>query len=108
MQLEAGNKNGGNFKKEGIYKTAEFFKIQKQQEPKDVIVCPVCKKELNKQEVIINKYVCYECGSYFRVRTANRIKMTADRESFVPCLGTRRVGRLRRQIFNGQHGAYRR
>lgn len=67
-----------------ILRKKKFIKLQKQQEPKDVIVCPVCKKELNKQEVIINKYVCYECGSYFRVRTANRIKMTADRESFVP------------------------
>ena len=67
-----------------ILNKKKLIKWQKQQESKDVIVCPVCKKELNKLEVIINKYVCYECGSYFRVRTSNRIKMVADKESFTP------------------------
>ncbi len=67
-----------------ILNKKKFIKLQKQQESKDVIVCPVCKKELNKLEVIINKYVCYECESYFRVRTSNRIKMVADKESFTP------------------------
>ncbi len=67
-----------------ILNKKKFIKLQKQQESKDVIVCPVCKKELNKLEVIINKYVCYECESYFRVRTSHRIKMVADKESFTP------------------------
>ncbi len=67
-----------------ILRKKKFIKLQKQQEAGDVIVCPACKKELNKLEVIINKYVCYECGSYFRVRTTNRIKMVADKESFTP------------------------
>ena len=31
-----------------------------------------------------NKYVCYECGSYFRVRTKNRIRMVADAGTFEP------------------------
>lgn len=39
---------------------------------------------LNRQRVVKNKYVCYECGAYFRVRTNNRIRMVADRKSFVP------------------------
>ena len=52
--------------------------------PKDTIVCPACGREINKKEAEKNKYVCYECNSYFRVRTKNRIKMVADKESFVP------------------------
>lgn len=31
-----------------------------------------------------NKYVCYECGNYFRVRTKNRIRMVADKDTFEP------------------------
>lgn len=52
--------------------------------PKDTIVCPACGREINKKEAEKNKYVCYECNSYFRVRTKNRIKMVADKETFVP------------------------
>ena len=48
----------------------------------NVIECPVCGRELDKDKVIKRKYVCYECGYYFRVRTNNRIKMVADRGSF--------------------------
>lgn len=67
-----------------ILSKRKFIKLQIQQETGNVIVCPVCKKELNRPEVIINKYVCYECESYFRVRTSNRIRMVADKESFTP------------------------
>lgn len=56
----------------------------KPQDAADAIVCPACKKELVKSEVVANRYVCYACGSYFRVRTANRIKMVADPKSFQP------------------------
>lgn len=48
----------------------------------NVIECPSCGRELDKDKVIKHKYVCYECGYYFRVRTNNRIKMVADRGSF--------------------------
>lgn len=63
-----------------------FFTGKKfsQKERPDVILCPGCKKELKKGKVIENKYVCYECGNYFRVRTANRIRMVADLKSFSP------------------------
>ncbi len=57
---------------------------EREKDPTDVIVCPSCKKELVKSEVVANKYVCYECGSYFRVRTSNRIRMVADQKSFEP------------------------
>lgn len=56
----------------------------KEQDTAEVIVCPSCKKELSKSQVVENKYVCYKCGSYFRVRTFNRIKMVADAKSFTP------------------------
>lgn len=49
-----------------------------------MIICPACNKEVNRKEVEKNKYVCYECGNYFRVRTKNRIRMVADAGSFEP------------------------
>lgn len=52
--------------------------------PPETIRCPACGRELNKKETEKNKYVCYECGSYFRVRTKNRIKMVADKGTFTP------------------------
>ncbi len=49
---------------------------------RDLITCPACKKELDKQLVVMRKYVCYECGYYFRVKAKNRIRMVADEGSF--------------------------
>lgn len=46
------------------------------------VTCKACGKELNKDEVVKGKYVCYECGYYFRVRAKNRIKMVIDTQSF--------------------------
>ena len=48
------------------------------------IKCPKCKKGVDREKVVKAKYVCYECGGYFRVKTNNRIKMVADRKSFIP------------------------
>lgn len=48
------------------------------------IKCPKCKKMVNRDRVVKKKYVCYECGYYFRVRTNNRIRMAADLHSFEP------------------------
>ena len=61
-----------------------FKKETNQPEPEAVetVVCPACKKELIKSTVVKKKYVCYECGHYFRVRAKNRIKMVADAGSF--------------------------
>ena len=47
-------------------------------------MCPACGREINKKEAEKNLYVCYECGSYFRVRTRNRIRMMADAGTFTP------------------------
>lgn len=49
-----------------------------------IIVCPECKKELNKNDVVLNAYICTSCGSYFRVRTKNRIRMVCDKDTFEP------------------------
>ena len=48
----------------------------------ETVVCKNCKRELDKKRVVKNKYVCYECGYYFRVRAKNRIRMVTDAESF--------------------------
>ncbi len=50
----------------------------------DTVTCPGCGRELNKSVVEKSKYVCYECGNYFRVRTKNRIKMVTDTKTFEP------------------------
>lgn len=55
-----------------------------QREVPDTVSCPGCGRELNKSVVEKSKYVCYECGNYFRVRTKNRIKMVTDTKSFEP------------------------
>lgn len=55
-----------------------------QREVPDTVSCPGCGRELNKSVVEKSKYVCYECGNYFRVRTKNRIKMVTDAKSFEP------------------------
>lgn len=79
-----------NAEKRLAEKIRENF-LKKQQEKKnakedktDDIECPSCKKKVDKSRVVLNKYVCYECGAYFRVNTKNRIKMVADAGSFVP------------------------
>ena len=50
--------------------------------PEDTVKCPKCEKILYKKEVIKKKYICYECGHYFRVSTNNRIRMVVDQGSF--------------------------
>ena len=70
-----------------LLKRRNFITIkdkEKKQDAGDLIVCPSCKEYLIKSNVVENKYVCYECGSHFRVRTFNRIKMVADAKSFTP------------------------
>ena len=69
-------------------KLLERIKESKHKEPEtteaapQVIVCKTCGATLNKAEVIRKKYVCYECGAYFRVKTGNRLKMVIDPQSF--------------------------
>lgn len=48
------------------------------------IKCPKCKKTVDRDKVVKKKYICYECGYYFRVKTNNRIRMVADLKTFTP------------------------
>ncbi len=34
--------------------------------------------------MVVNHYICTACGSYFRVRTKNRIHMVCDKSTFTP------------------------
>ena len=53
-------------------------------EDKETIICPDCGREVNRADVVINHYICTACGSYFRVRTKNRIRMVCDKDTFIP------------------------
>ena len=64
--------------------SAEKAPVEAVQALQETIVCPACGREINKKEAEKNLYVCYECGSYFRVRTRNRIRMVADAGTFTP------------------------
>ncbi len=46
------------------------------------IKCPKCGKMVNVNRVVKRKYICYECGGYFRVKVPNRINMVADPGTF--------------------------
>ena len=46
------------------------------------IKCPKCREMLYKEDVASNRYVCYKCGGYFRVKAKNRIRMVVDRHTF--------------------------
>ncbi len=49
-----------------------------------LIKCPKCGKSVDRSRVVKRKYICYECGGYFRVKVSNRIRMVADPHSFEP------------------------
>ncbi len=51
---------------------------------KEYIPCPKCGKMVERARVVKFKYICYECNSYFRVKTSNRITMVADKGTFEP------------------------
>lgn len=55
-------------------------------QPKEVclIRCSKCGKMVDRQRVVKRKYICYECGAYFRVKIPNRIRMVADPHTFEP------------------------
>jgi len=48
------------------------------------IKCPKCGRMVERERVVKHKYICYECGGYFRVKTNNRIRMVADPKTFEP------------------------
>lgn len=70
-------------KQENAQDATEEAKAEKK-EDNGLVKCPKCGKMVDRARVIKKKYVCYECGGYFRVRTNNRIRMVADAKSFEP------------------------
>lgn len=75
-----------SFDKTGEESEKEEAESGKDSEPqvKDVylIKCSKCGKMVDRERVVKKKYVCYECGGYFRVKVPNRIKMVADPHTF--------------------------
>ena len=61
---------------------ASIKRSEAQKAEQDQIKCPKCGKVLDKVRVKKHRYVCYECGAYFRVSTRNRIRMVADPGTF--------------------------
>ena len=78
-------------------------------EETETVKCPKCGRTLDKRKVITHKYVCYECGGYFRVRTSNRIRMVADPGSFEEWYKTMPVSNpLNYEGYEENSGRYRR
>ena len=87
---ERGRRRKRSFKKASSGKKAEKDSARQQkarqeaEKEKQVFVCPDCGREIAKNEVVMNNYICTVCGSHFRVRAKNRIRMVCDRDSFEP------------------------
>ncbi|MDE7478617.1 MAG: acetyl-CoA carboxylase carboxyl transferase subunit beta, partial [Lachnospiraceae bacterium] len=73
-------------KSEDTPETAEEEKPERVEKSEDtsLVKCPKCGKMVERARVVKKKYVCYECGGYFRVKTNNRIRMVADIKTFEP------------------------
>ena len=72
-------------KSEDTQETVEEIKTaETKTEEVNLIKCPKCGKMVDRTRVVKKKYVCYECGGYFRIKTNNRIRMVADPKSFEP------------------------
>lgn len=66
-------------------KKEESVQAEPAKEPDmNLIKCPKCGKMVERDRVVKKKYICYECGGYFRVKTNNRIRMVADPKTFEP------------------------
>lgn len=68
----------------GIFRNKKYLHIKGRQEERQTVICPSCQKELDRAEVVENNYICMACGSYFRIRTKNRLRMVCDKGSFTP------------------------
>ena len=68
----------------GVFRIKKYLHIKGRQEERQTVICPSCQKELDRAEVVENNYICMACGSYFRIRTKNRLRMVCDKGSFTP------------------------
>ena len=62
----------------------EAVAVEAQATEEKRIKCSKCGKMVERDRVVKHKYICYECGGYFRVKTNNRIRMVADPKTFEP------------------------
>lgn len=72
----------GLYKEDIDKKPNEEADLKESSSDEPQVKCTKCGKMLNQSRVVRNKYVCYECGGYFRVKVPNRIKMVADPKTF--------------------------
>lgn len=63
-------------------KEQEAAAVSQDDKKSETVKCSKCGKVLDKQRVVKAKYICYECGAYFRVSAKNRIKMVTDKKTF--------------------------
>ncbi|MBD5455305.1 MAG: acetyl-CoA carboxylase carboxyltransferase subunit beta [Lachnospiraceae bacterium] len=69
----------------GLFRRDRYIHVKGvKEEDKQIIVCPNCKKELSKSDVVINHYICTACGKYFRIKNKNRIRMICDKGTYTP------------------------
>ena len=68
----------------GMFRNKKYLHIKGRQEERQTVICPSCQRESDRAEVVENNYICMACGSYFRIRTKNRLRMVCDKGSFTP------------------------
>lgn len=68
----------------GLFHKEKYTHLDENKTKDALIICPSCKKEISRSDAVINNYICTYCGSYFRIRTKNRIRMVCDRGTFEP------------------------
>ncbi|MCQ2081944.1 MAG: acetyl-CoA carboxylase carboxyltransferase subunit alpha [Lachnospiraceae bacterium] len=79
----SGNKDASfGLNKDEEKKEEELIKSEEPSKEEAQVKCTKCGKMLSQSRVVRNKYICYECGGYFRVKVSNRIKMVADPKTF--------------------------
>ena len=79
----SGNKDASfGLNKDEEKKEEELIKGEEPSKEEAQVKCTKCGKMLSQSRVVRNKYICYECGGYFRVKVSNRIKMVADPKTF--------------------------
>ena len=70
------------------FKKTNYITVSRKEKETEVpeglwIKCDSCGEMLYKEDVVNNHYSCYKCGKYFRMSTKKRIRLVADKGSFV-------------------------
>lgn len=72
----------GNEKREVSEK--KYIEVYEDKSEPDVITCPKCMQEFNKQEIKDNLNVCAACGHHFVISAEKRVRTLVDSGSFKP------------------------